>query len=601
MPPPPHRPGDESPPPGFGAPRWPAAPADDSAPQKWQTGVNTWGTGLTPTVGPTADPASAPPAPAVGTGPTAAPPSDPAVPPAPGGPPPSAPPLPPPGFGPPPAPGPPAPSPYGPPSVPHTGVPHTGAGRPRRGPGRRRTALVVCGALALALAACGGVWAVLGGGGDAPGRPLARPDTAPATRHDDRPTTEPTPSGAGRTPTRDPNAVRRPGEARVLFQTPAPDVPRSGVALPGFWVRDDHVVKTEQNRLVGRADDGAERWAIAFPKRICATPALRTAGKVVIAYEGPGKNACSRLALVDLDKGAKLWDRPAPKGPVWASGHTDLSIAQSGDLVGLTWTGGSALVRASDGEEVGLDPLSPACSVGGYAGGEVLLRAYSCRDNTAKLQKITPSGRIAWTYRLPKGHEVARVLSTSPVVVSTARRGDAESVRFRSLTEGGTERAVLDTRAPDYELHCDQNDTFTSVLDGCQGAVATADTLYLSTEIHDSGETRTNDIEAYDLGTGRRKWHTGGQAMRPLRTEGDDLVAYRFPAAGTAGGVVGIGPDGGRPRTLLRHPAATAEAESGFEDAMYAYEHGRLYIAADHVRDTSGTGEPGNLIMAFGP
>lgn len=86
--------------------------------------------------------------------------------------------------------------------------------------------------------------------------------------------------------------------------------------------------------------------------------------------------------------------------------------------------------------------------------------------------------------------------------------------------------------------------------------------------------------------------------LLPLRMDGKNLIAYEEPSYDEAGLVVSIGPDGGKPKTVLKLPQATREAENGFYSATHAYRNGIFYIASNRVTGAEGTSE--KLIMAFG-
>lgn len=488
-----------------------------------------------------------------------------------------------------------------PPPGPIPGYPQPGppSGPPGGGRGMKRKAVVIGAAAAVVLAAGGTVWAVLAGGGD--DKPQSRHSSGPTGKPDDKPTTKPSGTPSPTTlPPEDPNTSRQPGEAAVLFQTPAPEVPRSGTDIPGFWVLKDHVVKTVQDKVVAYADDGAEKWTVPLPKAICSAPRTHTDGKVVIAYEGKKKDECSRIALIDINKGTKLWDHAAPEAGAFGGSYTAMGMAQSGDLVGLSWFGGSGMVRVSDGKEVSAGELSPACSVKGFAGGKALLRTYTCTDGTAKLQKIDPAnGKIKWTHAVRKGFEVNKIYSVSPVVVYIANEKKKEG-GVLSIKEGGKEGAVLATGKTVYQPRCGM-DIFNSNIGGCQGVAASADTFYLPTKMDDKSEDGlTTEIHAFDLKSGKKKWATrvDGRLLYPLRTEGRNLIAYRAPSYDQAGAVVSIGAKGGKPKTVLQNPEATMDAENGFYSAQYVYENGNFYIASDRL---TGTGDDEMMLMAFGP
>lgn len=489
--------------------------------------------------------------------------------------------------------------PYGtPPGQPY-GAPPPGGG----GQDKKRKALIIGAAVAVLLAAGGGVYAAVGGGDDAK-KPRATSTTAPAKQNKQDPTTQPTGddnnAGGRDGGDNDPNDARQAGEAKLLYQTPAPEVTKSGVDVPGFWVMKGFVVKTVQDKVIAYKDDGSKKWTLSLPKAVCAAPNSQTDGKVVVAYGGNRKDSCSQLALLDLNKGTKLWDHDAPEAGPFGSDYNSMGMSQSGDLVGLSWFGGSAIVKVGDGKEVSPGELSPACSVDGFAGGKALLRAYSCNDGTAKLQKVTPNGKIKWAYTVRKGYKVSKIFSTSPAVIALSNE-DRKSGGILAISESGKERSVLDLGKQSYQPQCGL-DIFGTNMGGCQGVAASADTFYLPTEMkQDSGSGSMTEIHAFDLNSGKKKWAVtvDGRMLLPLRVDGKNLIAYEEPSYDHAGLVVSIGPGGGKPKTLLQLPEATRGAEDGFYSATRTYEDGTFYIASNRLTGNT-SGESEKLLMVFG-
>lgn len=491
------------------------------------------------------------------------------------------------------------PGPGGAPGVPGPG----GQGDQRR---KKRTALIVGVAVAVVLAAGGAVWAVVGGD-DGDKKPTAQRSTEPEKSKKNE-SSEPTGGSEEESPTPgeeelDPNEIRQDGEAKVLFQTPAPKVARSGVDVPGFWVLDGYVVKAVQEKVIAYDDSGEEKWNVPLPKAVCAAPTTASDdGKVVVAYGGRKKDECSQLALIDLKAGKKLWDKPAPEGGLFGEGHTSMGMAQSGNAVGLSWFGGSAMVNARDGSEMSPPELTASCSVNGWAGGKALLRAYSCNDGTGKLQKLDPNtGKVKWAYPVRRGYEVTKIYSSSPVVIQITDE-KRKSAGLIALDESGKERSVLDPGKQSYQPDCGM-DFFGTNMGSCQGVVTSDDTFYLPTALgRSSSSGLTTEIHAFDLNTGKKKGvsKVNGRMMLPLRMDGKNLLAYQQPTYDKAGAIVSIPPNGGAPtKTVLQLPAATREAESGFYRTRRVFdEQGHFYMASERL---TGDKDKEKLILAFGP
>ncbi|MBI0319207.1 outer membrane protein assembly factor BamB family protein, partial [Streptomyces javensis] len=493
---------------------------------------------------------------------------------------------------------------YGSPYTPPPGGPYGTPPPTNGGRAPKRKAVIVGAAVAVLLAAGGGVYAAVGGD-DSGKNPTASPTTTtPSHARTQDPTPEPTTGDGDNTGGRgsgesDPNDQRRVGEAKVLYQKPAPEVSKSNLEVPGFWAMKGYVVKAVENKIVAYNDEGGSKWTLSLPKAVCAAPTSTTGGKVVVAYEGHGKDACSQLALIDLNKGVKLWDRPAPESDAIGGGYTNVGMAQSGDLVGMAWFGGSAVIKVSDGKEVSPEKPSAGCSIDGYAGGKVLLRAYSCTNGTAKLQQLTPGGSIKWTYTVRKGFKVSNIFSSSPAVVALIDQ-DRRSGGILALSDKGRERSTLTLGKQSYQPECG-TDIFGTNMGNCEGVAVSADTFYLPTEMtQDHGLGSTSEIHAFDLTTGKRKWavKVAERLLLPLNMDGKNLIAYEKPSYTAPGRIVRIGPNGGKPKTLLRLPQATQKAERDFYSATHTYRNGNFYIATNRITGTDTTAE--NLLMAFG-
>ncbi|MEU5430121.1 PQQ-binding-like beta-propeller repeat protein [Streptomyces olivoreticuli] len=600
-PPPPPMPPNQPSEGGFGAPQDPA-----NAPQS-------------PLQPPT--PAAEPPVPTGPSDPLTKPAAAPDQPPAPPAQPPAAPPAPaappfaPPAWGGPPAPGqqvpggptpyPPnpyaqqpgaqQPNPYGafpPPPGGHFGAP---GAQPSGGPDKKRTAVIIGSALAVLVAAAGGVWALTGDdkGSD---KPSAHGSTAPGKSGKDsggEGTAGPRDGGAN-----DPNDARQDGEAKVVIDQKGPDVDQASAGIPGFWVMGDYAVKTVQDKVVAYSTaDGKEKWSIPLPKRVCAAPRDTTDdGKVVVAYDGDKKDECGNYAMLDLKSGKKVWDKPIPKSGGSAESFIGMDMAISGNAMGAAWFGGSGMIRVSDGETIANPDIQAGCGVDGYAGGKALLRSWTCVDDkTSHIEKVDPAtGKAVWTWDGRKGLQTKKIYSTEPAVVSVS---DDDKTGGVIALKDGKERSVIDLGGQAYAPTCGLS-IVNHDLGGCQGVVATDDTLYLPTQ---GNYSSGNEIHAFDLNTGKRKWAAKNSAKRellPLKADGDKVVAYQKASYDRAGAVVSVGSDGD-PKVLLQIPASMTSAENYFFSARYVYEGDRFYIASTRL-SSSKSGGDNRMLLAFG-
>ncbi|PGH52465.1 PQQ-binding-like beta-propeller repeat protein, partial [Streptomyces sp. Ru87] len=504
-------------------------------------------------------------------------------------------------------PGAPQPGPYGGPTPPYG--PYGPLTPPPSGRNNKRTAVVIGTAVAVVLAIGGGVWAV--SGGDEEKKPEAgksaeaRPDDDKGGAENERDAGGGSDGEAGGRPGTDDGLTGVGGgdESTVLWQKQAPDVPKSGVDSPGLWITDGLAVKAALETVTAYdVADGKEEWSVSVDGTICAAPKNATAdNKIVVAYEGEKKDECSHLAMVDLTTGKKQWNKPMPDGGGFGSGFIGTALAISGDTVAAGWFGGSAMFRVGDGKELPKGDRVSGCTAGGFAGGPYLLRALSCTAG-GQLQKLDPDTRkVEWTFKAPKGYNINNVFSTDPVVISLSDE-DNKSGGIHAI-ENGKVRATLDLGKDTYQPRCGMQ-IMSEELDACQGVAATADTFFIPTEPKEASEGygRTSEVHAFDLDSGKRKWKSSAgenTTLLPLGVDGGNLIAYREPSYDKGGEILSIGPKGGTPKSLMKNPAAAAEAENGFYSSRLAYVDGRFFIASDRVTGTSSGGVE-RLMLVYG-
>ncbi|MGW3203024.1 outer membrane protein assembly factor BamB family protein [Streptomyces sp. NPDC001135] len=579
---------------GFGAPQTPPAQGGFGAPQS--TPGAPQGTPGAPGVPPTPPP---PPA-----QPPAAPPQQPQ-----------------PGYGYPQQPGPyGTPGPYGYPQQqpgPYGAVPQPGFGHPQQppypgGPGgvpggkpasRTKPALIIGAAVAALLVIGGTVYAVTSGGDDGGKK-------KPVAQHSDDPkhsaSGTPSPSSGGGDDPENFNAGRKAGEAKVLWYQSAPDAPRSGADAPGMWVTDKAVVKAAYKQVFAyNVADGKAAWSpVTLPQKICAiTPHKSDDDKVVVAYmSGPGDKAeCNQLQQIDLDTGQKGWSGKLDKNGAFDI-QVEISLTISGKtlIAGRAGSAGTAYDVDSGKKLYDKGGDGGSCAPSGYAGGAGrLIQASSCAafapNEHDEIQELDPAtGKVKWTQPVKKGWEVTKVYSLDPLVVYLTNP-DKKAWNISTFTKDGKFRSEVKVDEK-FAPRCgflDRN------LEGCQGVVADADTLYLPTDSTSSA----NEIVAISLTTGKAEWRTKSPAdepMSPMRIEGGKLVAYVQPSYDTGGQVVSIPTTGSSHKAtrLLQNPQGTAQIEDTFFDSVVDWADGRFFISSGRLSGSDQAKE--KLIMAFG-
>lgn len=492
----------------------------------------------------------------------------------------------------------------------------SGGGSGNRNPFKGRPALMLGAAVAALLVIGGTVYAVTGSGGDdrKPATADPHPDpklSAPASGSgsadpdDDRGGDDDGGGVAGADPD-NLNEGRQAGESKVLWTKDAPDAPASGAEADGMWITGKVAVKAAYKEVSAfRVANGDTAWGpITFPQKICAVTAQKSADdKIVVAYmSGASQRAkCNKLQVLDLNTGAKGWSGEVADGALFDSAlSVELTLTGTTLMVGRSQSG--TAYDLSTGTKL-FDKVryGAACFPAAFAGGAKLIVVSSCGASTStehdEVQELDPrTGAVRWTRPIPKGWRVGRAYSVDPVVLYLTD-ADKKSWNISTLKADGSFRSevsVDESFAPVCGWAILERD-----LQGCQGVVTEAGTLYLPTK----ATTGANEIVAIDLATGKEKWRVtspADESMLPLKTEGGRLIAYVEPSYDAGGQVVSIPVTGGShtPTTLLKNPAGAADVENGFYSKAYDWVDGRFYLSTTRLSGRDELKE--KLMLAFG-
>ncbi|MFE4538873.1 PQQ-binding-like beta-propeller repeat protein [Streptomyces scopuliridis] len=487
---------------------------------------------------------------------------------------------------------------------PPTAPPGGGGGK---NPFKGKPGVVVAAAVAGALVIGGGIWLAVGGdgSGDKPDVSKSEDATKPsgsstADQGDD--------SGTGREAADDLNAGRKDGEARIdWLQINDVDLPRNGADAYGPWFAGDTVVKAMYRQVAGySAADGKKKWTLSLPTEICAAPVASSAtGKLVLGIKNgtTEKADCNQLQLVDLTTGKAGWKKEIPETGAFDL-LSDITVAISGDTVTAARTGAVNAFRVSDGKEL-FGKLPGNCQPYALTGGPKMIAAESCTGGGNQIQELDPAtGRAKWTYKLAADWDTDKVYSVNPLVISL-KNDEKDTWSIVALNADGTPRSQIQGGNDKFAPKCGGGFiVFGQNLEGCVGVAADADTFYMATAADNNGTSRTNEIVAFSLDTGKSTWRAKapeGRTMTPLRMEGGKVLVYLDPTYDMGGAVATVAPSGGAPTTLLQHPASTARIESSFYSPKYAYVDGRFYVMSGRVSASNDEDElKTETMMAFG-
>ncbi|APS21093.1 hypothetical protein TK78_20825 [Streptomyces sp. Tue 6075] len=502
--------------------------------------------------------------------------------------------------------------PYGQPPQPQIPPPSSGGRSPGRFVG------LVAAVLAGVLVIGAGVWFAVGGDDASDGKKPVAKGTA-----------EPEQPGTGSSRKKTPaaeaaeiNKGRKEGEAKVRWiQKNGVDVP-VGASVLGPWIAGGIVAKAMYRTVSGYSlEDGSQKWSLRLPTDVCAAPTRPTAdGKIVIGLltetSADADENCDKLQMIDLATGEAGWSETIDR-VVRNDALRYVVMAISGDVVTIGGLGRAEAYRVSDGKHLWGRPPGP-CEVQGFAGGSVMLASVLCPsqskgESDEEVRRIDPvTGRTLWTHKVEKGWNVDAFHSVDPPVIFL-RKGPlvGGTSAIAVLNDDGTFRSqpvpggdAPEGRCPGRERQLGWN------LDTCTGAAVDTgtDTLYVATKRRSAGRSSTNDVVAFDMSTGKKKWKVPSpatQTLMPLRVEGGKALMYLSPpdpkTKDVGGGIMALGPQGGTPQPVLRHPASAAATERAFDEPIVLHADGRsLLMLPDVLGETDEEEMEMRTMIAFG-
>jgi outer membrane protein assembly factor BamB len=377
-------------------------------------------------------------------------------------------------------------------------------------------------------------------------------------------------------------------QGKELFKIKAPNV-----HAIGSWVTDDVYARGTGDEIVGvDPASGKQKWKLPLDGLVCAASEhLSTSGKtaVVVAETESSDAPCSKLVVFDVNSGKKEWQKTIPNdsGGGWSS--EEVTISQ--DIVATRSTGGDSVAyKISGGPALWQTDLlgEDDCRDKDFAGGKELTALARCHkrgDDYLEVDKLDPkTGESTWEFKLPEELQHAQIISSDPVVIAVC--AELGSSRPTDMFVVGDNRK-LKSRISLGELvsprDCGLDATALST-------IVDDKILYAPSQPHYEGDDRsstTNEIRAFDLETGQRKWTSGAGHKRhisPIRMEGDTLIAYKSATDDSGGEVVAIDPatHGKKQEVYLRNPDASAALESTLgvfaAESSSLYENGRLYL-----------------------
>ncbi|MFB7037512.1 MULTISPECIES: PQQ-binding-like beta-propeller repeat protein [unclassified Streptomyces] len=411
------------------------------------------------------------------------------------------------------------------------------------------------------------------------------------------------------------NAARKPGEARGWVAGDSADLPQRDVLTGPVWTVEDTVVQVLYRDVVARrVSDGAVVWRISLPGPVCGAPVGRAPdGKVVLAYRNPdtgGREKCDRIRMLDLKSGKEGWgERLITTNKLDVPVKT-VNLSVSGAFFVLHQRLTASVHQISDGAklfDVPTDnPWSSTLAVGdrrchptASAGGTKVLVISACpgadSSQFSQIMEIDPRARkVLWRSRVSDGQRIAKVYSVDPAVFTTTTSASSSFSNWRilALDRAGKLRSTIDPEKQGIPPCLGLSDLGGTSTQVCRGALATQDTLFM---------TSKTGLSAFSLADGKPRWKTDvgtDRQLRPLRAEGNTLLAYLGPSKQEAGRIVRVGPKTAM-TTVLRHPALARETEYGMQGGDLALAGRRIVISPYWVNGDDRRHD--TRLLSFGP
>lgn len=328
-------------------------------------------------------------------------------------------------------------------------------------------------------------------------------------------------------------------------------------------------------------DSGKPTWTLPLDGNLCRASRDSTSkGYVAVVFAGSKKpwSKCTEVAVIDINRGRKVWQKSVPE----ATRGLDLSVAISEQFAAVGWSEDESWGFAVDTGKTAWDSPPPGCGYEEYLGGSTLAGLAFCDGHFAVSQRDPRTGQPSRTVKLPKDVGYPYLASADPLVVASYVGDEYNQLDANRLWTFDTDGSVKATiKVGDYVPGC-RSGTGT----GCGAVVATPDTLYLASDKEHiiSG----NHIAAFDISTGRLKWTVEGGGMaelRPLRADKKGLIAYKNAGSAREGsGVLHLAAADGKETVLLEQPAdfkISNTAEQMSPERMtepILYEDGRLFF-----------------------
>ncbi len=393
------------------------------------------------------------------------------------------------------------------------------------------------------------------------------------------------------------------GRQLLTVDAPKPKSSRDYIQTPGAWLTSRAYATGAERAVTGyNPTTGKLAWTVPLSGGLCgASRNVTSAGLVAVVFHATKdavKSHCTRFAVIDVNKGVKVWEKPITDESV--SLGLGLNVAISDTVAAAGWPGGSAAYATSTGAPAWTAPAD-GCTQEEHLGGKELLTLSYCETSAGMRFRVGErdpgTGEATWRYEVPKA-EGAWLVSSEPLVLGLLQNDDGlDADQLVTVSDAGKVQSTIPL-GDDYVAGCGE-------AGGCGATVVSGDTAYLGSDPH--SYSAGNRITAFDLTTGKaiRSFPAPDDStLVPMRAEGKALVAVQKAEPATPAQVLRLDPATGKSTTLMEMPnelslnSTLHSLISNDVKVPMLYEDGRFFL---HTGSGyfAGAASPDPMTLAF--
>ena len=388
-------------------------------------------------------------------------------------------------------------------------------------------------------------------------------------------------SATSPTPTPTPTTIN--GREFLNVDPPKPKSSDDYIQTPGTWLTSRVYATGAEEAVTGyNPSTGKLAWTIPLSGGLCgASRTVTSAGLVAVVFHATkdtDKSYCTRFAVIDVNKGVKVWEKPITDESV--TDGLGLNVAISDTVAAAGWPEGSAAYATSTGAPAWTAPAD-GCTQEEHLGGAKLLTLSYCKTAAGMKFRIGErdpgTGKATWRYEVPKA-KGAWLVSSEPLVLGLLQNDKGlDADQLVTVSDEGKVRSTI-SLGDDYVAGCGE-------AGGCGATVVSGDTAYLGSDPHSF--TAGNRITAFDLTTGKaiRSFSASDDSILvPVRADGKALVAAQEAEPSAPARVLRLDPATGKSTTLMEMPnelslnsALHSLIRTDAKEPM-VYDNGRFFL-----------------------